>query len=30
MRIAAIGYHEPAAQDARRWIASFFNAHLGA
>ena len=30
MRIAAIGYHEPSAQDPRRRIASFFNAHLGA
>jgi carboxymethylenebutenolidase len=28
MKVVGIGYHEPSAQDARRRIASFFNAHL--
>jgi carboxymethylenebutenolidase len=28
MKVIGIGYHEPSAQDARRRIVSFFNAHL--
>jgi carboxymethylenebutenolidase len=28
LKVVGIGYHEPSAQDARRRIAAFFNAHL--
>jgi carboxymethylenebutenolidase len=28
MKVIGIGYHEPAAQDARRRIVVFFNTHL--
>jgi len=28
LKVVGIGYHEPSAQDARRRIAAFFDAHL--